>query len=367
MLMASCSKNVEPSPSDPDAWQTDLNLPVPVEFGSPDVSTKAGFIEDLVQDADSPFGVFAINCESDFLDNSDNYLFNNRTGYLKNGVIELEKLTYYPMVSDKRYNFYAYYTKSTKPVIQSEDKVYIQTEVGATDILYGRTVAQTITLDDKNYEGFNAAYIRAARKTPTPEDFYPNIMFKHATAGVQFYVKTPQDKADYFNENTMWVQEISLNVPTTGKLCVIDKVTLTNPEATNMEGQFATPNDEDIKKLKVASGPLYPTWEQSYDDINSGVIGRKAGNPCFLIPTDKTISGNILMQRIEGTTTVNVPVSFELKYNLKAGYRYNIALLIHSPELVTFEVDVEEWKDGFKEGDVVYDDNNPGSDVIEIG
>ena len=47
----------------------------------------------------------------------------------------------------------------------------------------------------------------------------------------------------------------------------------------------------------------------------------------------------------------------------KAGHRYNITLVVHSPETITIEVSLEGWKDGFTGGDV---SDRPGHE-IEIG
>ena len=46
MLMAGCSKNEPVSPPDEYAWVNDINLPVPIQFGSSDLSvTTKGMID----------------------------------------------------------------------------------------------------------------------------------------------------------------------------------------------------------------------------------------------------------------------------------------------------------------------------------
>lgn len=355
MLMASCSKNIEPSPSDPNAWIVDVTLPVPIEFGSPVVSTKGNLIEDLRQENGLDFGVFVVDRDSDKkLNLQENYWLRNDPAILSDGKFSLKSSRYYPMTNERSFNFYAYYTHlSNNQVEYKEDKVYvIIPQVGSYDVLYGSAVAESIVeVGNNQYIGFNAAYIRKGGDKP-------KIDFKHATAAVQFYIKTTEDKKDEWGEEKMWVSEIYLNVLTKGKMCLIDRAT-----DNNSEGQFAAVEGSDrdgdgvadffdvdgdgvgdINKLPVVNGKLLPDFTN-----NAKELGKAVGDPVFLIPGQKSIPGTIKLARKDGVSLA--PVNFELDYNLQAGFIYNIALLVHSPEEITFEVTVQPWQDGFKDAE----------------
>ena len=129
ILMASCSKNVEPSLSDPDAWKTDITLPVPVNFGSAAVSTKAGFIDNLKDKM--AFGVFGVSTDATNLTDEDcHLLYNMRADYLYGNFKLYGDPVYYPVTNDKSFNFYAYYQAVHETEVEegdgeTEDKVVI--------------------------------------------------------------------------------------------------------------------------------------------------------------------------------------------------------------------------------------------------
>ena len=76
IFMAGCSKNIEPSSPDPDAWRYDVSLPVPIEFGTPSVATKASYIKDLSAETKN-FGVFGIDkASTDVSSTSKQLLYN---------------------------------------------------------------------------------------------------------------------------------------------------------------------------------------------------------------------------------------------------------------------------------------------------
>ena len=78
MLIAGCSKHAQPEPEF-EPWVNDLSLPVPIQFGTPDVAqTKASPVDKASDLAGRRLGVFAINNDPDAdWNKSDNVLLNN--------------------------------------------------------------------------------------------------------------------------------------------------------------------------------------------------------------------------------------------------------------------------------------------------
>lgn len=380
MLMASCSKNAtEPSPSDPDAWKTDITLPVPIEFGSPFLATKAGYIDAMQEKMN--FGVFGISTTATDLtqDNADRLLFNHLATYTSEKGFNLAQRTFYPMTNDKNYSFYAYYKvaysdedPSINPYVEDKNKIYVPFEVGREDILYGSTKVTPAMENVVGRSGFNGGYIRAVRKIEedTGQDFSsykPTILFKHVTSAIQFYVRTSSERSQQvFIDENIWLTEIALeDRPIKANLCVVDMEDETN------EGTFEvvdTPEAKGVQYVYVNGKNKLGVYPAYYEDERTML---PLGDPIFMVPTDEMLTGHIYLSE----TSLN-PVPFYIDPAImldmngnpigefKAGYRYNVTLVVHSPEKIEINVSVDSWKDGFTGGDAT---DTPGGFGVEIG
>lgn len=368
MFMAGCSKGIEPSSPDPDAWKTDVTLPVPVEFGTPSLATKADFIKDLSAETKN-FGVFGINKASDDVSSSSKQLLYNApaTYNAEDKTLKLANTTFYPMTNDVFFNFYAYYTsKSTEGYITSDGKrVYVNVDLGNSDILYGNTKVTGARKNTVGCDGYNAKYIRAVNKNETivKEDYLPTINFTHVTSALQFWVQTSSEDAEkVFADNRISIKNISISsVPTKAKLCLVDLASdvysADGLSVTNaVEGTFTTEQSGTLY-VRKQSGETTTSTLSLYPKMTP----EKAGDPLFIVPQNGVISGQIEMQGYAFD-----PIPFELDPEVmevlddefKAGHVYNIYLTVHSPEKVTINVTVEAWKDGFTGEE--YDESNDG-------
>ena len=389
IMMAGCSKDIEPSSSNPDAWKTDITLPVPVEFGTPFVTTKADYINNM-QDG-MRFGVFGVNAAATDLNNADDKLLDNFLAfYTAEKGFHLNSPRYYPMTNEKNYNFYAYYRAQGDPGrwFVDNNKIYVAVEIGREDVLYGSTKVTPHMESVVGRGGFNGGYIRAVRslQEANPGTDYsgytPSINFKHTTAAIQFYVKTASaSSAEVFAAQGFKVAEIALtNRPVKANLCVVDTESdiKVGSEIVNAnEGKFAVPADANY----YGSQKVYLNDNESSSKLNlapqfyTGVVPA-LGQPIFIVPTaeNEKIEGYIKLVYNDNSLFSNIPLTIDpekIEYNgqkitsFKAGHRYNITLVIHSPEAITIEVDVEKWKDGFTGED--YDDATAGGFEYELG
>lgn len=400
IMMASCSKDVaEPSPSNPDAWKTDITLPVPVEFGMPRVATKADYIEDISEDM--LFGVFGINREATALDIDRNneadpdVLLNNALAvYSETEGFHLNDKAYYPMTNTANFNFYAYYqavneSEPAKTPFIKDNDIYVSFAIGREDILYGSSKVTEEMEEVIGRPGFNGAYIRKVREKQTDESntgenyidynkYNPYINFQHVTAALQFYVKTSSELAEnvFVNDNISITRVALTGSPIKADLCVVDLDTESN------EGKFTVPEDDSsyrglqyVYQTEEASSYKYEFKPKFYDDEQNEEVDP-FGMPVFIVPTSEKLTGYIALQRYSGGKYVsmgNVPFTIDPTLMIgagdvpinefKAGHRYNITLVVHSPEAITIEVSIEGWKDGFTGGDA---SDKPGHE-IEIG
>ena len=251
MLMAGCSKDAPVSPPDENAWIKDVNLPVPVLFGSSSLSatTKAddpGMIEGETL-IERRVGVIGIDADAEtwrekplnsngtlYTLNKDALLLHKLVRTTTEGNIEFNPREYYPLVSDQNFNFYGYYpenlssnlylsTRTELPGSSSGNQIVaINCDIGYQDILWAGT-----TNDNKVFEygtddegnpltvtGYNAKYIRKIKyaqmdidadetlsdavkeeKKAELESYMPQLKFKHCLSAARFYVQAKDDYA----------------------------------------------------------------------------------------------------------------------------------------------------------------------------
>ena len=251
MLMAGCSKDAPVSPPDENAWIKDVNLPVPVLFGSSSLSatTKAddpGMIEGETL-IERRVGVIGIDADAEtwrekplnsngtlYTLNKDALLLHKLVRTTTEGNIEFNPREYYPLVSDQNFNFYGYYpenlssnlylsTRTELPGSSSGNQIVaINCDIGYQDILWAGT-----TNDNKVFEygtddegnpltvtGYNAKYIRKIKyaqmdidadetlsdavkeeKKAELESYMPQLKFKHCLSAARFYVQAKDSHA----------------------------------------------------------------------------------------------------------------------------------------------------------------------------
>ena len=363
--MAGCSKDVEPSSPDPDAWKYDVTLPVPIEFGTPNILTKA----DRIASTTGTFGVFAISKTADDLnivarpgDGRERLLYNQKANY-SNGVFALAQTAYYPMNNELNYNFYSYWqyqgTTSLEPVIE-EKRIYVPLNIGVDnyDILYGNSKV-TKAMRNEAGEGYNARYIRKVRSleaadatTETYTHFNPQINFRHVTSSLEFNVTTTDEGAVYFAANPVYVSNITLvDVPTEVKLCLVDLKsddydTDPNVVTNSKEGTFEVESLGAITQAFRVFPKLDPQFMCNM----------------FLVPQSEPIKGTMVLS-MQDSGKVFDEVEFTLDPStmtdsngnlireFKAGHYYTITFKVHSPEQIFISVDVQDWIDGFEGGE----------------
>lgn len=201
LTAAGCSKSTvgvtdNPQPAK-DAWVNDLTLPVPIEFSSSSVKTKAtpsGSIEGTVMD-NLDIGIFALAVEdgspgtTGYYSGPNKEIWNTGTSgtvLLNNehattntaGSIIMDEVKYYPVDSDRSYSFFSYYPYS-ETVDMHSDYARVLFDIGYTDIIYGYSHAKRFSGQENNI-GFNAKYIRYLKSTSNYYELHkPNLSFNH--------------------------------------------------------------------------------------------------------------------------------------------------------------------------------------------
>lgn len=372
IVVAGCSKDKDVPTSNPDAWKYDVSLPVPIKFGQTYKVTKGPYIDNLSTETKN-FGVFGIDKKAESLSAAGNLLYNAPALYnAEKKMLDLVQTTFYPMTNTRFYNFYAYYTnKHISQVTAEGKKIYVGTNVGEQDILYGSSKVTSVQQATIGCDGYNAKYIRSVHADETIEqaDYLPTINFKHVTAALQFYVQTPSaSSASVFVENNISIKNIALkNMPISARLCVVDlgsdRYSDDGMSVENSAEGTLEPVSVGYLFVKKASGETTTSTLGIYPAVQP----VEAGYPLFIVPQQSAIEGEITMMGyafdpIPFTLDPSKMADIVTSGEFAAGYKYNIYLTIHSPEKVEIKVTVEAWKDGFLNGDKVNK-----NDEIELG
>lgn len=375
--MAGCSKDVHTASKEPasDDWLVNFDLPVPIEFGSGSISTKASFdsMDDLLTipgEKSYPFGVFAIDKSTESIIGDELLLNNERAIYIdtdegkvfqfaNTGNVEQPK--YYPMVSDRSFDFYGYYSRqSSMELSESEEtptRLSVNVDVGSlnSDILWAK--ATTGAAED----GYNARYIRKNR------DKKPVLNFQHVTSCIKFravYAPNEDEIAPEMSE--IKVSSITIkNIHTKAKLCVIDIANSDNESELTVTGD---PTD-----VQITGSSTFKT------NLIASKTGEEytAADLCddfFIAPQDDPLEVQFVIKYTPvGGSELSQTVTYSLDPSLlgasvndkgeiededgnvirlfEAGYQYGFSLKIYSPEKISIDVKLEPYKNAFSGDD----------------
>ena len=379
-MVASCSKHAQPEPEF-EPWVNDLSLPVPIQFGTPDVAqTKASPVDKASDLAGRWLGVFAINNDPDAdWKDSDNVLLNNAsatyTGGDDAGSLQFigsstkDLVTkYYPVKSDINYTFYGYYvqvgatlTDSTTPSI-TNGVYYVDVEFGSLDYLWAKSVAKPYTSTEGSsavtYKGYNAKYIRKITQADQASTYMPAFAFKHITSLVSFVAKG--DSTDSTNDDDFAdIQVCSVVVKDAvkkAKLCIANKSEITSSDNPKNEGKFFDrdeANKGDINMCAVVSDGSKEYWLPNGETpCVPTVEGVPLGQGLFLCPGYEY--SIFVYYRSNATGWEELKVDTPL---LEAGKKYVYTLVFHKSTKVDISVTLEEWQSDDENNEEIKDLN----------
>lgn len=379
MLMAGCSKDITPSPSnDPDAWMYNETLPVPIRFSaSTEPATKGAAINEAKDMEGKQFGFFAVSSQvTDWKEDTGLEMPQNAlaTCKLVEGTDDQVQFTfdqgpyYYPQTYADNFTFYGYHAiRAENYVRQSPDSLFVVVEVGKTDILWAKAKAEPskAKVDDGNlYEGFNARYIRKTGNQPV-------MNFKHSTACVSFKAKTEYSDFATNNEGKDRITVTGVTVLKTVSAAVL-RIAVKDDVTVDRNGKPIIQDEWE--------GSLRPTGfkDLSANDVKTEPLTDKAESLCsdfFLAPSetvtvrlDYTVdSGEMKTKSYSSTYTLAPEFTSEGTdmTGFHAGYKYNYNFIIYTPERIAIEATVEEYKSAFGkdgEGNDIFEDVKPDNE-----
>lgn len=372
--MASCSKHAQPEPEF-EPWVNDLSLPVPIQFGTPDVAqTKASPVDKASDLAGRWLGVFAINnaSDADWTD-SDNVLLNNAsatyTGVENTGSLQFIGSStsdlvskYYPVKSNINYTFYGYYvqggttlTDDTNTPAIANGVYYVDVDFGALDYLWAKSVAKDYKAieggSEVTYSGYNAKYIRKITQANQASTYMPAFAFKHITSLVSFIAKG--DSTDSTNDDDFAdIQVCSIVVNDAvkkAKLCIANKSEIAKSDNLQYEGNFFDIEDEDSDRGNIEMRAIVPEGGQATSWLPSGttpcvptVRGETLGQGLFLCPGYEYSISVYYRSHATGSWP---PVELKVVTpKLEAGKKYVYTLVFHKSTKVDISVTLEEWQ-----------------------
>lgn len=406
ILMAGCSKDVEPvSPPDENAWINDVSLPVPVLFNTSDLtaSTKAddpGMIDGATL-SERTVGVVGINSAADswganYSFDEDELLLDREVMTTAEGnIVFTNPKEYYPMVSDKAYDFYGYYPciegkeiylgqmSGVDGSVSGNQMILADYPIGYWDILWAGT---TTAENDKvfNYidegsqpqevTGYNAKYIRKVKQAEMEllnsvggneesltsdqaaqlaeiRSHFPKLQFKHCLSAARFYVQAKDDYAagTFVDGGTPILQITGLtlkDVHTTGCLIVAVKG---EPASTLTEGTIIGRKPTTSLELKKKDGTT------TIDPITPTTDLQELGEGLMLLPgsATKTDGGNVYYIEAEvrytiaehGEKTLDVKFPVMATNNFIEGKLYTFTIVFNSLEEVVIKTGLNPWDD----------------------
>lgn len=385
IALIGCSKHNPDNTLDPDAWISDESLPVPIMFGAPGAGamTKA-MVTDLTELHGKDIGVFGLDMETSTngywytnanYPNPQTVLLNNQASavdsdgrlYFKNAGGAEEK-KYYPLSGGQNFSFFAYYPKlEYKTANQTVGLVcdggttanarYVATyEIGHTDILWAKAVADNYKFDGGEISGYNAAYVRKVTKIEVTEDkikpYLPNFAFEHLLTAVEFTLQSDQEAVDALAAAEARV--VGLSIDNTYKWA---SFTIADNAKGNAHTPTLTPLDKDIYSIYLKNSDSdtekYPFSIDMKDNATKGTDGNYTytfGNGLLLLPNpaDKYFETTLYVKigdRVE-------PVKFKIEdpnlpsRNFAAGYKYHFTIIVKGPKEVVAYATLKEWQEG---------------------
>ncbi|MBE6238901.1 MAG: fimbrillin family protein [Bacteroidales bacterium] len=366
IVMAGCSKNIEPTSPDPDAWMHDASLPVPVLFSTgSQPMTKATAIDAAADMVGKDFGFFAFhqNMASWGSSSGNTFADNGIVGWKQNlkGTIATVPATgnvqftfddgpyYYPQSSVNNYTFYGYHAHVLDEEVRPQSgSVSVVVALGHNDILWAKAAAEDITdAEGTTYQGFNARYIRKSLENGAVQ--HPLMAFEHLTSAVSFSAKT--DKSVFAEENPgkdiVTINKISiLNTNLKANLCIAHKTD------ESKEGTLAE-RTSDIGAIDSGNITV------QLDETPKPLIGQN--NYFFIMPTEEgegiTVQLDYTVDSGEGKV-ITSSSTYELKPEVQkgdmagkvgffAGYRYDYNFIVYTPERIVIEATVEPYEEAF--------------------
>lgn len=332
-MMTGCTEDVyTKSPvSFEDAWMYDESLPVPVQFGTSGVMTKA-MIESSSDMVGRNFRVFAFDRDSDAILTEDDGLM-LRDGVAqcvaKDGkaVLNLKSPYYYPQYSETNFSFYSYYSSATSENLTVEvdsRRVCVTMPVAVTtDILWAKSYVEA-------GNGYNAEYMRKGNSAPT-------FKFSHPAACLSFKASLKTDLEDEIR-----ISRVALNdIPTMAELCVVDYDNSEN------EGKFESITQTGTKYLTTSStGNL---------NLLLTTESQQLGRDVFIFPC-ATVS--LLVYLSVNGMAYKDPIEYVINSEdfdpdlkqFEPGYRYQFNLKVNSPKKVEVELEVDAYESAFGGG-----------------
>ncbi len=372
-VLASCSKHDDAPIINPeDAWKYDVNLPVPIQFGSAGTLTKAP-----VNPVDGKFpgglsiGVFGVNNNGEywFADDGKGYLWYGASGAyvaeLKTGTggtLTFNPKQYYPLSSTESYDFYGYYPFKNSDGVTAKvggaTGAVITYNIGNTDVLWAKATATEYTPSGSNspLKGFNAKYIRAITKGGKL-DLMPNLEFNHKLSKITFHATSGTGVKNEAIAITGIDVNGSYNKAT---FVVASREHLTESPGTDKSGTFIV-SANDLKSIPVyrdngngteaTSFAVFPeAWDEAgyKADPNPWAVGYS-----FILPTN---AWDTSLQGINLTADIHLaqmqsqePVAaqtIELPYpagGYQEGYEYIYRVIVYDAQKVEVTVSVNEW------------------------
>lgn len=327
-VFAGCEKKQTDLPSVPgeDAWENDVNLPVPVKFSTPRVSTKAvqqGQIDNL---AGLDLGIVGVQ---PMLQGGESWTTGDRSTVLIDnlmvtadvqGNITFDPVIYYPMSNDHYFAFYGYYPHNAAATDTDEGYV-AEFDLGDTDILYAKSEAEAYN----GIMGYNAAYIRAIKKDGVEEGRMPHLQFSHLLTGLKFMAKTDPAEEIASLDNVKVTGLKIVETTTKAQLCIADKV---NAGTASRSGQLTeTENGE------ISLGTI---------DITPKAAGADMGT--LLLMPSSTFKAYVELTVADSEPQELGPLTLSWTgSDFLAGHLYTINVVVKSP----VEVDITTGLDGW--------------------
>lgn len=350
--MVGCSKDEPCRPVSGEAWMYDVSLPVPINFRSGTVASKAAIEseEDLV---DKLFGFFAVNKKAGDLTQKKDISFPDNVkaiyrdvdgqkyfDFVQNGNANKSVTYYYPSNTSDYYSFYAYHpglsAAQTTPEYEiSPRSITVDVEVGrGNDILWGEAKATPVTIAGMRYEGFNAMYVRKTGNQPV-------VNFKHVTACLKLKMERFGDTAD----KVVLTEAVLNSIPTKVKLCVLDLADMSRTGKITSVLETGSRAFHTDPYTLTAGTPV---------DLSDVFIAPQSG------PVSVTFKFFVYPDDGEAMYQMNVtheldPSVFNGADGFEEGKWYGFNIKMYSPEKVTVEAEVESYEDAFSGGYVTYD------------